>query len=42
MRPQVPLHQGSKMASIYKLSLGDGLMHHQLVGKVTAYQSYDG
>ena len=42
MRPQRLRSQGLKMASIYKLSLGDGLMHHQLVGKVMAYQGYDG
>ncbi len=42
MRPQVLRHQGSKMASIYKLSLEDEPMHHQLVGRVMAYQGFDG
>ena len=42
MRPQSLIAQGLKVTSIYKLSLEDELMHHQLVGRVTAYQGFDG
>jgi hypothetical protein len=42
MRPRPLRWLRLKVASIYKLSLEDGLMHHQLVGEVTAHQGFDG